>query len=124
MYSNPPTHGARIVHRVLSDDKLRQEWLTELKAMADRIASMRRRLRDELEKVQAGGANHSWAHVTAQGGMFCFTGMPRDANLYLVEKCSVFLMESGRISMAGVNEHNVVYVAQSFRDALAATAKK
>jgi aspartate/tyrosine/aromatic aminotransferase len=31
-------------------------------------------------------------------------------------------MESGRISMAGVNEHNVVYVAESFRDALAATA--
>lgn len=36
MYSNPPIHGARIVARVLSDPKLKDQWYQECKGMADR----------------------------------------------------------------------------------------
>ena len=56
--------------------------------------------------------------------MFCFTGISRDAARFLLEQRSVYLMDTGRISMAGINEHNVVRVAECFRDALAATANK
>lgn len=38
--------------------------------MADRIASMRQSLVDNLKKV---GSQHDWSHVTAQKGMFAYT---------------------------------------------------
>jgi aspartate/tyrosine/aromatic aminotransferase len=51
MYSNPPIHGARIAHSVLTNSELRPQWLVELKGMADRIISMREELRSNLEKL-------------------------------------------------------------------------
>lgn len=51
MYSNPPIHGARIATSILNSEKLRAQWLVELKGMADRIISMRQQLRSNLEKI-------------------------------------------------------------------------
>ena len=51
MYSNPPIHGARIATTVLTNEELRAQWLVELKGMADRIISMRKQLRGNLEKL-------------------------------------------------------------------------
>ncbi|XP_010110107.2 aspartate aminotransferase 3, chloroplastic [Morus notabilis] len=48
MYSNPPIHGASIVAIILKDRDLYNEWTIELKAMADRIISMRQQLFDAL----------------------------------------------------------------------------
>lgn len=41
MYSNPPIHASRLCGRILDDPKKRQQWLTELKGLADRINNMR-----------------------------------------------------------------------------------
>jgi aspartate/tyrosine/aromatic aminotransferase len=43
-YSNPPSHGARIVNTILSDTELAAEWRAELKGMADRIILCRKLL--------------------------------------------------------------------------------
>lgn len=72
MYSNPPIHGAHIVREILSDQKLRTEWLAEVKGMANRIISVRTALKDNLVKC---GSSRPWDHITDQIGMFCFTGM-------------------------------------------------
>lgn len=48
MYSNPPIHGASIVAVILRDRNLFNEWTLELKAMADRIISMRKQLFEAL----------------------------------------------------------------------------
>lgn len=78
MYSNPPIHGAHIVREILSDSKLRTEWLAEVKGMADRIISVRTALKDNLVKC---GSSRQWDHITDQIGMFCFTGMtPNQVN--------------------------------------------
>jgi aspartate aminotransferase len=37
MYSNPPIYGARIVSHILSNDALRNQWIGDCKAMADRL---------------------------------------------------------------------------------------
>ena len=72
MYSNPPIHGARIVTEILGDSQLKQEWLGDVKGMADRIISVRTKLRDNLKK---NGSSRDWSHITDQIGMFCFTGL-------------------------------------------------
>ena len=41
MYSSPPMHGAHLVNRVLSNPKLKQQWLDELTHMSDRIVRAR-----------------------------------------------------------------------------------
>lgn len=41
IWSSPPLHGARIVDTVLGNPELKQEWLDEVKSVANRISEMR-----------------------------------------------------------------------------------
>ena len=50
MYSNPPIHGARIANEVLNTPDLYDQWLGEVKGMADRVIDMRQQLKDNLAK--------------------------------------------------------------------------
>ncbi|KAB0797756.1 hypothetical protein PPYR_08749 [Photinus pyralis] len=113
MYSNPPLHGARLVTEVLSDQALRKQWLGEVKGMADRIISVRTKLRDNLKKE---GSSLNWSHITDQIGMFCFTGMKPDQVARITKDFSVFLTKDGRISMAGVTSKNVEYLAHAMHE--------
>ena len=46
--------------------------LEDVKVMADRIITMRQKLKEGLIRE---GSFHNWEHITDQIGMFCFTGM-------------------------------------------------
>ena len=108
MYSSPPIHGANIVKTVLDDAGLTDQYYGECKTMANRIQSMRTLL---VEKLKEAGSTHDWSHVTGQIGMFAFTGMNSDMCDELTSKYSIFLTRDGRISLAGLNDGNVEYVA-------------
>jgi aspartate aminotransferase len=114
-YSNPPAHGVRIVEKVLNDTVLYEEWKVCIKIMADRIFAMRAGLRERLEKL---GTPGSWKHITEQIGMFSFTGLAPDMCKFLVEEKHVYLLKNGRISMAGVTDGNLDYLAQAFDEAV------
>lgn len=109
-YSNPPIHGARIAHLILTDQELRQQWLNDVKGMADRIITMRTRLREGLKRE---GSTRNWQHITDQIGMFCFTGMTPDQVARLTKEFSVYLTKDGRISVAGISSGNVDYLAHA-----------
>jgi aspartate aminotransferase len=113
MYSSPPIHGSSIVKTVLTDDALTTEYYANCKEMADRIRSMRVRLVEVLKDV---GSTHDWSHVTSQIGMFAFTGMSSEMCDQLTSKYSIFLTRDGRISLAGLNEGNIEYVARAIHD--------
>jgi aspartate aminotransferase len=110
MYSNPPVHGARIAARILGDPTLYQQWLDEVKQMADRIIQMRTLLRDNLERT---GSAHDWSHITSQIGMFAYTGLEPEMMDKLVSDHSVYATRDGRISMAGVTTANVGRLADA-----------
>lgn len=109
-YSNPPIHGARIATEILTKPEYRQEWLVELKGMADRISSMRVALKGSLEKL---GSTQDWSHITTQIGMFCFTGLKQDQVDKIREDFGVFMTRDGRISVPALFPSNVDYVAQA-----------
>uniref|UniRef100_T1IT14 Aspartate aminotransferase, mitochondrial n=1 Tax=Strigamia maritima TaxID=126957 RepID=T1IT14_STRMM len=113
MYSNPPIHGARIVSTILNDPQLKGEWLKEVKGMADRIITMRQKLKDNLAKE---GSQRNWEHITDQIGMFCFTGMNSKQVESLIKDYSVYLTKDGRISIAGVCSNNVGYLAHAMHN--------
>ena len=110
MYSNPPCSGPRIVKEVLGNPELQKEWSKEVKAMADRIISMRTQLRGYLEDF---GSKQNWSHVTSQIGMFCYSGLTPEQVDRLRSEFSVYLTRDGRISVAGITSGNVEYLAKA-----------
>lgn len=110
LYSNPPIHGARIAAEILNSPKLYDEWLVEVKAMADRIIKMRALLKENLEKL---GSKHDWSHITSQIGMFAFTGLTPEEMDKLAKEHSVYATRDGRISVAGITSGNVRRLAEA-----------
>eukprot|EP00537_Pseudo-nitzschia_pungens_P001148 CAMPEP_0172367368 /NCGR_PEP_ID=MMETSP1060-20121228/20952_1 /TAXON_ID=37318 /ORGANISM="Pseudo-nitzschia pungens, Strain cf. cingulata" /LENGTH=447 /DNA_ID=CAMNT_0013091591 /DNA_START=67 /DNA_END=1410 /DNA_ORIENTATION=- len=108
MYSSPPKHGSSIVRTVLSDEKLTEQYYQECAGMAERIQSMRSRLVETLKEV---GSTHDWSHVSEQIGMFAYTGMNSEMCDELTDKYAIYLTRDGRISIAGLNDKNLEYVA-------------
>ncbi|XP_059612201.1 aspartate aminotransferase, cytoplasmic [Phlebotomus argentipes] len=117
MYSNPPAYGSRIVGTILSDPALRAEWMTCIKAMSSRIIQMRKMLYDHLVALKTPG---TWKHIIEQIGMFSYTGLNEEQSKRLVEEFHIYLLKSGRISMCGLNEKNVEYVAKAINTVLTA----
>ncbi|KII88605.1 hypothetical protein PLICRDRAFT_41791 [Plicaturopsis crispa FD-325 SS-3] len=114
--SNPPAHGARLVSLILNDPALLEEWKADIRTMAGRIIAMRKELHKLLtEELKTPG---NWDHIINQIGMFSFTGVNPAQSKALVEKAHVYLTGNGRISMAGLNSHNVRYFAASLDKAV------
>ncbi|KAI2493687.1 Aminotransferase class I and II [Fragilaria crotonensis] len=110
MYSSPPKHGSSIVKTVLSNEALTADYYQECKSMADRILEMRSKF---VQALAAAGSTHDWSHVTNQIGMFAFTGMSPDMVTELTDTYAIYLTKDGRISVAGLNDGNVDYVAKA-----------
>jgi aromatic-amino-acid transaminase len=115
-YSNPPTHGGRIVANVLSNTELRSLWENELGQMRERIRTMRRQLVDKLrERVPAA----DFSFVLQQQGMFSYSGLTREQVIRLREQYAVYAIESGRICVAALNSKNIDYAVDSIAKVLA-----
>ena len=110
MYSNPPIHGASIVAVILRDRNLFNEWTLELKAMADRIISMRKQL---FEALRARGTPGDWTHIIKQIGMFTFTGLNPAQVSYMTKEYHIYMTSDGRISMAGLSSKTVPHLADA-----------
>jgi len=115
MYSNPPVHGARIANTILSSPELYSQWESEVKGMADRIISMRDKLYNTLVDLKTPG---EWGHIKSQIGMFSFTGLTPSQTKALAEKAHIYMTADGRISMAGLNNGNIEYFAESVSKAV------
>ncbi|XP_044463926.1 aspartate aminotransferase, cytoplasmic [Mangifera indica] len=115
MYSNPPIHGASIVAAILRDRNLYNEWTIELKAMADRIISMRHQLYDAL---RARGTPGDWSHIIKQIGMFTFTGLNSKQVAFMTKEYHIYMTSDGRISMAGLSSRTVPHLADAIHAAV------
>lgn len=121
MYSSPPLHGALLVSKILGDPGMFNQWVKELKSMSDRILEVRKLLREGLEAKRTPG---TWNHVTDQIGMFSFTGLSPEQCEKLISEHHIYLLKSGRISLAGLNKKNVSYVVNAIDTVVRATPAK
>ncbi|GMI97734.1 aspartate aminotransferase 3, YELLOW-LEAF-SPECIFIC GENE 4 [Hibiscus trionum] len=115
MYSNPPLHGASIASTILKNSDMYNEWKVELKAMADRIISMRKQLFDALT---AKGTPGDWSHIIKQIGMFTFTGLNSDQVAFMTKEYHIYMTSDGRISMAGLSSSTVPHLADAIHAAV------
>ncbi len=116
-YSNPPAHGGLAAKTVLSDVALHEQWLGELAEMRVRIVEMRAALVDGLA---ARGVEGNFSYIKRQRGMFSFSGLSNDVVAWLRENKSVYVVNGGRINLAGLTSGNIDYVCDSIAEALKA----
>lgn len=109
-YSMPPSHGAMVVETILADPKLKQMWRDELKTMRKRIKDLRSQL---VDAIKAEGVEQDFSFIKRQNGMFSFLGVSAEQVDKLVNEHSVYLVGSSRINLAGLNQHNIAYVAKA-----------
>ena len=109
-YSNPPTHGAQVVATVLTTPALRAQWEQELAGMRQRIKAMREALKTKLETA---GVSGDLGYITRQKGMFSYSGMSAAQMQRLRSEFGIYGVDSGRICVAALNEHNLDAVASA-----------
>ena len=110
-YSSPPAYGASLVQTVLNDAELNALWRSEVDEMRVRIQSMRERLHQGLCAAQP---NVDWDFLLAQRGMFGYAPVLAAQMGRLRDEFGVYIIESGRICVAGLNTGNVDRVARAF----------
>ncbi|PNW86841.1 hypothetical protein CHLRE_02g097900v5 [Chlamydomonas reinhardtii] len=115
LYSNPPTHGARIAAEVVNDKELFEEWKGEMRGMAGRIERVRGELQRSLESKYP---SKDWSFITKQIGMFSFTGLTPAQVDNMTNKHAIFMTRDGRISLAGLNSAKVDYLAEAIVDSV------
>ena len=110
IYSMPPDHGAAIVAQIFDDESLRTLWIRELGEMRQRLNRLRRLLVDKLEERSS---PRDFSFIARERGMFSFMGISREQVVRLREEFHVYMLESSRINVAGINQANVDYVADA-----------
>ena len=74
---------------------------------------MRKSLYDEIQKLNP---KDDWSYIIKQQGMFAYTHLTPEQVVVLKEKYAIYMLEMGRVSMCGINDSNVKYVAEAFHN--------
>ena len=103
-YSNPSSHGGQVVALVLSEPELRKKWEAELTEMRERIQRMRTLF---VEQLAALGVKRDFSFIREQKGMFSYSGIELERVRQLRTECGIYIVDSGRICVAAMNEKNI-----------------
>lgn len=110
LWSTPPAHGAAVVATILADEPLRQIWQDEVERMRRRIASLRQGL---VEALTPYGLAERFSHIARQRWMFSYTGLTAEQVRRLRAADSVYLVESGRANVAGLDAERLDDLARA-----------
>jgi len=97
-YSSPASHGAQLVASVLADPALRARW------------------EDELAEMREKGVERDFSFIERQRGMFSYSGLSRETVDRLRSEYSIYIVGSGRICVASLNEKNLDYVCEAIAE--------
>jgi aromatic-amino-acid transaminase len=113
-YSNPPTHGGKVVATVLTNPELRKLWEEELAGMRLRIREMRNEF---VRKLKEKAPAHDFEFVREQIGMFSYSGLTK-AQVDQLRAESIYAVDTGRICVAAMNSKNVDLVIDAIAKVL------
>lgn len=117
-YSSPPRFGAELAAQILTNTSLSKQWRDELATMRNRMIDMRKKLFNALNERQTSckipnKPHKNWDFLLKQKGMFSYTGFSPEQVKKLRDSYAVYLIETGRMCIAGVNNANLNHVADS-----------
>lgn len=109
-YSSPPIHSAAVVKEVLGDAKLKKQWEEELTTMRLRINGMKEVLYRELLKRLP---EKDYSYLEKSLGLFVFSGLSKEQIDTLLSAYGIYMTQDGRMNIAGLNEENIIRVADA-----------
>lgn len=109
-YSNPPNFGQLIASEVLTNPNLKSSWEKQLNEMKNRLKNVRKDLQNALVSQNT---KLDYTFLTAQKGMFSFSGLTAEQVMQLRKKYAIYMPASGRLCMSGLNSNNIDYVAEA-----------
>ncbi|WP_017586162.1 aromatic amino acid transaminase [Nocardiopsis ganjiahuensis] len=109
-YSQPPDHGARIVHEILRDPGLYTDWRAELEGMRGRLGALRGGLADALAHRTG---TTVFEPLREQRGMFLRLPLSERDMGRLREEHAIHGLPSGRINLAGTPAHRLDRLADA-----------
>jgi aromatic-amino-acid transaminase len=101
-YSMPADHGAAVVTTILSDPHLQELWSSELKAMRERLVAVR----EALSRSGRVGVC-DLTPLAGERGMFTQLNLSATIINCLSSNFGIYLANSGRINLAGLNDDNL-----------------
>jgi aromatic-amino-acid transaminase len=111
----PPDHGASIVQEILGTDSLREMWTQEVSTMRTRITSLRGEL---VARLSQASPTRDFGFISRQQGMFSRLPVTVDQARELRATHHIYLLDDGRINIAGLRSENLDYVAQAVASVL------
>ena len=114
-YSNPPSHGGQIVATVLSDKQLKAQWIEEVANIRNRINEMRHLL---VKTLKEKGLDQDFSPIIVLRGMFSVTRLTKEQVTELREKYSIYIVDSGRVNVAGLTRDNVDRLCEALKAVL------
>jgi aspartate aminotransferase len=114
VYSMPPAHGALLAGRVLSSPALRSAWEAELGQICQRING----LRGQFEEALSAATGRDFGFIGTEHGMFSFLGLSVEQAQRLRADQSVYMLDSSRINIAGLNANNLGRVVEAVASVL------
>ncbi|RYZ03165.1 MAG: aspartate/tyrosine/aromatic aminotransferase [Myxococcales bacterium] len=114
-YSSPSSHGGQVVALVLGQPDLRAQWAAELTAMRVRIQKMRSLF---VQRLTARGSKRDFSFIQQQRGMFSYSGLELPQVLRLRSEFGIYVVDSGRICVAAMNESNLDYITDAIAQVL------
>ncbi|MEK9534886.1 MAG: amino acid aminotransferase [Halieaceae bacterium] len=114
VYSMPPAHGALLAGRVLSSSQLRSSWEAELGQICERING----LRGQFQEALTTATGRDFGFIGTEHGMFSFLGLSVEQAQRLREEQSVYMLDSSRINIAGLNANNLGRVVEAVASVL------
>jgi aromatic-amino-acid transaminase len=109
-YSNPSSHGGQVVAMVLADPELRARWEGEVAEMRERIQRMRTLF---VQRLADRGIQRDFSFIARQKGMFSYSGLDLDAVRRLRSDFGIYIVDSGRICVAAMNETNIELITEA-----------
>jgi aromatic-amino-acid transaminase len=109
-YSSPASHGAQLVASALADADLRARWEGELAEMRQRIHRMRELF---VRRMREKGVERDFSFIERQRGMFSYSGLSRETVDWLRGEYGIYIVGSGRVCVAALNEKNLDYVCEA-----------
>lgn len=109
-YSNPPSHGARLVAAVLESPTLHDQWAREVDQMRQHMLQLRALA---FEHLAAAAPDYDASYLKKQHGMFSLAKLTRAQIHALRDAHGVYVLDNGRICIPGLNSRNVERFARA-----------
>jgi len=109
------SHGGQLVAMVLGSAELRQKWEAELTEMRTRIQKMRSLF---VQSLKSRGIARDFSFIEQQRGMFSYSGLELEKVRRLRAEFGIYIVDSGRICIAAMNERNLDYISDSIAKVL------